>query len=228
MDGIEKITAHIQQDAAKEADQVLATAQAEADAIAAKWDAQARQETDAILDRGRKNAAERGERMASVAQMEGRKRMLAVKQDMIGEAFDAALAKLCSLPEAEAVDVLAALCVQAAVTGREEVILSPRDQKRYGKQVVSAANEILGKKVAPKLPEELTETSTGAFIDKMVTKASALLSGTGMLTLSAQTRDIKGGVILSADGVEVNCSFETLLRLDRPELEKEVAQTLFG
>ena len=62
----------------------------------------------------------------------------------------------------------------------------------------------------------------------MVTAGSALLAGTGMLTLAEETRPIQGGFILAADGVEVNCAFETLVRLSRPELERQVAQILFG
>ena len=34
--------------------------------------------------------------------------------------------------------------------------------------------------------------------------------------------------LLAGDGVEVNCAFETLVRLSRPELERQVAQLLFG
>ena len=82
MNGLEKITQRIEQDAQAEAGQVLADARARADAIAAEWAEKARKEREDILERGRKNAGERAERLASVAQLEGRKQILAAKQEM--------------------------------------------------------------------------------------------------------------------------------------------------
>ena len=119
----------------------------------------------------------------------------AAKQEMLSRAYDKALEQLLNLPEQEYTALLADLAVKAAVTGREAVILSQKDRTRYGKQVVTAANE--------------------------------RLNG-GRLTLSEQTRPIQGGVILSDGDVEVNCSFETLVRLQRGALDRPVAQILFG
>lgn len=59
-----------------------------------------------------------------------------------------------------------------------------------------------------------------------VTQANEKL-GDGRLTLSEQTRPIKGGLILSDGDVEVNCTFETLVRLQRGEMDREVAKVLF-
>ena len=49
-----------------------------------------------------------------------------------------------------------------------------------------------------------------------------------MLTLAADTADIEGGLILRDGQVEVNCAFETQLRLLRESLAGQVAQILFG
>ena len=59
-----------------------------------------------------------------------------------------------------------------------------------------------------------------------VTRANEKL-GDGHLTLSEQTRPIRGGLILSDGDVEVNCAFETLVRLQRGELDRQVAKVLF-
>ncbi len=227
MNGIEKITERITADAQAQADAILTQAKADAASITAQWEAQAQKESADILSRGERAAVEREQRLESVAQLEGRKLILAAKQEMLGRAFDQALEQLLSLPEEEYVDLLAALCARAAVTGWEEVLLSPADRDRVGKKVVSKANELLAKAVSPKLPDELTGSKAGAFLDKMVTAGSALLAGTGMLTLSQETRPIRGGFILAAEGVEVNCAFDTLVRLSRPQLEREVAGLLF-
>lgn len=60
---------------------------------------------------------------------------------------------------------------------------------------------------------------------RAVDAANRALNGT--LTLSDRTREMKGGFILVNGNVEVNCSFETLLRLQRAELAGEVAALLF-
>ena len=61
----------------------------------------------------------------------------------------------------------------------------------------------------------------------VVEKANSLLAGKGGLTLSHDTRPIQGGFVLRDQGVEVNCGFDTLVRLARPDLERQVAQLLF-
>lgn len=228
MNGIEKITGRIDEDVQKEIDALNAEARAKADAITRDYEAKAKAESEAILKKGEQNAALRGERLGSVAQLESRKLTLAAKQEMVERAFQQALADLVGLPDEEYVSLLAALAAQASRTGREQVILSQKDRTRLGKQIVSAANEILAKKVAPKLPGELTDSKYGAILDKVVTGASAVLNGTGMLTLAEESRPMAGGLILKDDKVETNCSFEVLIHLQRDALAAEVAQTLFG
>lgn len=194
MQGIDKITGRIAEDAAREADAILADARRQADEIAARYDQQAQRESESILARGRRNADERVERLASVAQLDARKLELAAKQEMLSKAYDLALEQLVELPDKEYVDLLAGLAVKASTTGREAVIFSQKDRARYGKAVVTQANERLQD---------------------------------GHLTMSEQSRPIKGGLILSDGDVEVNCTFETLVRLLRGEMDREVAKVLF-
>ncbi len=228
MNGIEKLTQQISADAQAEIDAILADAQAKADAITADSAQRAQKAAADVLAKGEAAAAQREERLLSMAAMEGRKEQLAAKQNMVSRAFDLALDKLCALPDEEYVALLAKLAASASVTGREQLIFSQKDRTRVGKAVVTAANEILAKSVAPKLPGEITDTKAGAILDRVVTGASALLAGTGMLTLSEQTRPMRGGFILSDGDVEVNCAFETLVRLQRGEISGEVAGVLFA
>ena len=194
MNGIEKITQRMADDAQREIDEIQAAAQAQADEITKNFQAQAEKESQEIVERGRRNADEREQRLASVAQLEARKMELAAKQEMLAKAYDLALEKLLQLPEKEYVALLADLAVKASSTKKEAVIFSQKDRTRYGKAVVTQANEKLGD---------------------------------GRLTLSEQTRPIKGGLILSDGDVEVNCTFETLVRLQRGEMDREVAKVLF-
>ena len=49
----------------------------------------------------------------------------------------------------------------------------------------------------------------------------------GKLTLAEETRPLKGGFILSDGKVEVNCSFDTLVRLQKAETAGSAAKKLF-
>ena len=102
------------------------------------------------------------------------------------------------MPAEEYVPLLAKLAAGAAATGREEIILNPQDQANLGAKVVEQANALL-----------------------------AAAGRTASLTLSRQTRPIRGGVLLSDGTVEVNCALETLVRLSRDQATGEVSQLLF-
>ena len=64
-------------------------------------------------------------------------------------------------------------------------------------------------------------------LDKKTAGANALIQGTAMLTLSQETRDMAGGLTLRDGNVEVNCAFETQLRVLREEMAAQVAGILF-
>ena len=226
MEGIEKITAKIAQDAQAEISQLMAETDQKVQAVRANAAAQARQEAGDIVEKGRAAASERLERLSSASQMERRKLELAAKQEVLGEAFALALEKLCTLPEKEYIALLTKLALEASSSGKEQLIFSQKDRARVGKQVVMAANETLVKERAPSLPEEVTKSKVGAFVDKLVHNTTAVVTGTG-LTLSEETRDIRGGFIMVDGDVEINCAFETLVRLQREQVEKQVADALF-
>ena len=227
MEGIEKITAKIAADAQAEVERIQAETEEKVRAIEVAAQAQAEREQQDILTRGRKAADERLERLKSAAGMERRKLELAAKQEVLGEAFDLALEKLCGLPDEELVPLLTRLVLEASSTGKEQIIFSEKDRGRIGKQVVTAVNEALVSQVVPELPGSLTESKMGAFLGKVVNSAAAQITGTGLLTLSPESRDMKGGFVLVDGNVEVNCAFETLIRLQREKLERAVADVLF-
>jgi len=232
MDGIEKITAKIAADAQAEIDALTGQAQAEADKITADYKARARALKQELEAKGGKAAAEREERMASVAQLEARKAELSAKQDLLDRTFDRALEKLCALKDDEYVGLLAELIAQASSTGQEEIIFSQADRDRVGERAAAKANELLARKAGIQAPE--VKTGSGKLdavvekVGKAVAAATAAVKGAAALTLSEETRPIRGGFILREGKVEVNCAFETLVRLQRTEMAGQVAKALFG
>ena len=194
MNGLEKLTGQIDADVQKEVDAALVQARSQAQEIQSWYESQAQIQVEAIRRKGQQDAVFRQERLVDEAKMQARRDILATKQELIGRAFDLALEKLLELPEKEYVALLSDLAVKASSTGKEAIIFSQKDRTRYGKTVVTQANEKLGG---------------------------------GHLTLSEQTRPIKGGLILQDSQVETNCSFEVLIHLQRNTLSAEVAQVLF-
>ena len=228
MNGIEKITARIQADAQAEASQILQEGEKRAAAIKAGYQAQEEQEAAALRQEGEAAAQRQLERLESAAGMEARQQLLGAKQACLEEAFARAQEKLLALPDAEYADLLAKIAVKAAKTGREEVILNARDRQRVGTQVVSRANALLAQAAAPSAAKELKGSKAGDILSKVVTGANALIQGTALLTLAEETREMAGGLILRDGNVELNCAFETQLRVLRDSMAADVAAILFA
>lgn len=144
MNGIDKITERITMDAQADANAILARAKEDASAVLANYQKMAEDEKNRLLEEGRKKTAEREIRMVSVAELEGRKQLLSVKQQLISEAFAKALDSLLHLPTEEYVSLLTNLVANAAA-GNEELLFSEKDRDAYGEQVTAAANQKLGK-----------------------------------------------------------------------------------
>ena len=195
MKGTEKIIAHIGADAKAQADAILAQAEAKCAEIREGYEKQAKQAYAERIRAGVKANQDRLDSMERLAKMEGRKAVLALKQDMVAESFDRACDQLVNLPAAEYGTFLAKLAVKASVTHDEEVVLNARDRKALGDKVIEAANKALGG---------------------------------GKLTLSKETGDFKGGLILRRGSIEANCTAELLVDLCREEMAAELAGVLFG
>ncbi len=227
MNGVDKITGRIMEDAQAKADAIVAEARGQAAVILSDYQAQADKIKADALAQGQAEAKQRKERAEGAAQLEARKRLLEAKQGLLQDTFRAAVDALKNQPKEDYISFLADLMVAASATGREQVILNAADRAQVGKEAVTLANRRLAEKVAPKLPDAVTQNKLGAALDKVVTAASAVAQGTGMLTLSAQTRDIAGGCILADGLVEVNCALETLVEQQKETVSGEIAQLLF-
>jgi len=198
MNGIEKIAAKIAEDARQEADAILAGARTQAAAIADNYTALAKEESDKVLAAGQKRAAEIHRHIASAAEQEAKLQILITKQNMISRAFNQALKRLMALPEAEYTDLLAHLAAGASSDGSEEIILSPKDLNAYGSKILESANRLLAK-----------------------------AGKKDSLTLSAETGNFDGGLLLRSGKVETNCTLDAILRLSKEDLAPEVAAVLF-
>ena len=224
MNGIDKITQRIGADTQAEIDRILADAAAQAEAAADKFRTQAEAEDRDLLAKSERAAAEREERLVSAAQMEARKTLLTAKQEMVERAYQRALEKLRSLPQEQYVELLAALLVRASSTGREEVLL-PGGSGGCRQGGCGPGQRLLAKEAAPELP--LGDGVVANLLNKVAAGVSAFAQGTAMLAVSEETRDISGGFILKDGRIEVNCTFDALVRAEREQTAGEVAKLLF-
>jgi len=199
MSGIDKITVRIRSDAEAETEEAVALAKREAEEVIKRYDEEAEKQADELVRRGTSQAAERLKRLEGVAELESGKHILAVKQEMLDEAFTRAAKAIASLPDEKYVDFLSKLAARYARTGNEQILLSKKDLEKYGDRILAAS--------------KTAYAGSGK-------KAS--------FTLSKETVDIDGGLILKEGDVEVNCAIKTIVYFMRDTISVEVADVLFN
>lgn len=143
MNGIEKITDRITQDTQAEIQAMVSQAEERANQILADSQAEAERIRAQILAHGQRELEAHRSRLKSMNQLDERKAALAAKQDVIEEAFQAAVERLSQLPEDQMVPLLARMIAANAQTGDGQVILAPAQRAAYGQQVVEQANALL-------------------------------------------------------------------------------------
>lgn len=198
MNGIEKITAKIYEEAEADCAAVRAESDKLCAEIRAENDKRAQEEYWRIVREGVKDTEQRVQRLGRTAALEAKKSVLSMKQDAVSKAFEEAQKLIAGLPEGDYVAFLAREAAGASITGEEEVILSEADKAKLGAKAVKKANELL-----------------------------AAEGKTAFLSLSDETREMSGGLILKQGDIEVNCTVDTLLSLSRGELAARVAEVLF-
>lgn len=198
MKGTEKIIAHIRTDGDAEAKKIIDAASKQAEEKRAESFKAALSEYEKLMQAGNAECEDILSGSRRIAEMEAKKSVLSVKQEMISAAFDAAREEIVNMPRDKYTQFLARMAAEAAASGMEEIVLNARDKAEVGKSVCKAANELLSAKGTP-----------------------------GKLTVSEDTADISGGVIVRFGGIETNCSIDALIRQRRSGLSTEVAAALF-
>ena len=198
MKGTEKIIAHIRADGDAEAKKIIDAASKQAEEKRAESFKAALSEYEKLMQAGNAECEDILSGSRRIAEMEAKKSVLSVKQEMISAAFDAAREEIVNMPRDKYTQFLARMAAEAAASGMEEIVLTARDKAEVGKSVCKAANELLSAKGTP-----------------------------GKLTVSEDTADISGGVIVRFGGIETNCSIDALIRQRRSGLSTEVAAAMF-
>ncbi len=142
MNGIDNILRRIRADAQAEREALEREAEARCQAVLDRG--RARQED--ILKTGRQEnqraAQARKTRLISAANMEARQVVLQTKQKYIDESFTLARMRIRALPWEDYAEHLARWVADSAETGDEELILSERNRKNMGPDIIRKANAL--------------------------------------------------------------------------------------
>ncbi|MBE6036472.1 MAG: hypothetical protein E7223_02470 [Clostridiales bacterium] len=198
MKGMDTIIAKIAEEAGLDAAKVLDEARAQAAEVLKGYEEKASAVEAGVKEQWEKTAQAAERKLVSEAQLEGRKVLLEKKQQLLAQAFDKALAELLNLPEDKYIAFMANMAVSAG-DGAGELIFGAEEKAAWGAKVVKAANALRKEKGIQ-----------------------------GDLVLSEKTGSEKGGMIISKGDVEINCSMNALVQMEKETLAAEVSKVLFG
>jgi len=198
MAGVEKIKEKILQDAEVKINEILEKARLQAKEIEEKANQKAALRAKEISQKSTHDISEKKRIINSIVELEIRKDILTAKQQSIEEVFDKALERMNNLDSGKYEQVIFDMLMASVESGEEEILMSEGGKKKLSADFISKANKSL--------------ESAGK---------------KGMLKISDETRNISGGFILMGQGVEVNNSFEAVIRLYRDEIEPKVAEIFF-
>ena len=190
------------------------------DTIIQRLNTDAKAETDALLDKARQDAAAITARCQAQADKETVD--LAARNQRAAAEREERLVSAAQM-EARKTILAAKQAVMEEVYAKALEKLRSLPQDRTVEVLASLLNE-----AAPQGKGEVLfsaqdrETVGWAAVD------AANAQNGGQLTLSGETANIPGGFILRNGSIEVNCAYDTLIRLQKTETAGQVARQLFG
>lgn len=134
----------------------------------------------------------------SQAELEKKKAILIAKQRIIGQTISAAHKKLCDMHRDEYFSLMIKMIRSSALPRKGEILFNKNDLSR--------------------LPEDF---------EKTMGEAISHIPGAS-IKIGAKAADIDGGFILTYEGIEENCSFESWFYSHTEELQDRMNQILFG
>ena len=174
-------------------------ANAQAENIIAEAEKEAFQRMTLLTEKAKEEAALIKQRYKAAESMEDRKNMLKVRQECIDETFEVALQKLSDMPVDKYKLFMESIILETVKNEDGVIVFNERDKKRLGEDFISGLNQKL--------------------------KAKGL---SAVLSLAKDSLDTSGGFILRYGEMEVNCTLEIILDMQRPNMETEVAKILFN
>jgi len=195
---LEKILEKIVQDSEDEIRKTIAEAKARASQIAEEGKREAEKVARDLTRDGEENARKARERIVTLASLESRKRILAEKQRIIEELYREVEDKIRNLNGKDYRELVRKVMVESSQTGEEVVVIGEKDRKKIDQKLIDGVNS------------ELVRTGKK-----------------GRLKLSSEPAPIADGFILKLGKIEINNSWQNIVRSLREKTEDEVIRLLF-
>jgi len=195
---LEKILEKIREDSEQEISKILDEAKSRASQIIEEGKREAEKVVQELTREGEENARKVKERIVTLASLESRKRILGEKQRILRELYLEAEKRIRNLNGRDYRDLVKRIMLESCQTGEELVVVGEKDRKGIDEQLINSIN---------------------AELEKAGKK--------GKLKLSSELAPIPDGFILKSGKVEINNSWESILRSLREKTEDEVIRLLF-
>ena len=220
MTGLEKVTGKIIADAEADARATLAAADAECDAIRVKYDAQVEGEKERLNEQAERECAALITRAKSSSAMAKRNVVLEARSRLLDETYAAAAREIRDLPTDQYRNLLIGMLKSAL---RQQLASEAESMRLYGEDIAPAGYEIiLNNRDRKEFGEGLIEEVRRGL------GAKVGLTNASKVSLSKDTAEITGGLILRCGDVEINCSLAMLFAEVRRATEAKVSGLLFG
>ncbi len=185
-------------DAKNAAKQETDAAQVRADEIIKTAKQKAKNSAEKARLSALEEAAERKRRVKSVYDLEHKKGILAMKREVLDEAFKLTVDDIAALDDDRYFKLMTRLLMDCTETGEGAIMVAKNDAKRLSDGFIGLANDALKKAV-----------------------------GKGEVKRLKETCDRKGGFIFVDGGMEIDCSIEAVVALARESIETDAAARLF-
>lgn len=192
------ITGKILSDARLKAEDIIKEAKIEAEKILKDAKSESSSLKEGILSKVDKECVKRLKSAEISFNMQLKNAILSEKQAILGEVFDNARRSLLDLKAEEYRSLIKKVLFSVIKDADEEIVVSENDRKRLDENFIGVLNREL-----------------------------AGSGKKGNLRISFDGK-IRGGFIVKAKKVQIDCSIDSMLELIRPQLQNELLEILFG
>jgi V/A-type H+-transporting ATPase subunit E len=199
MQNLDRLVARITDEARSKADDILRDADARCAALAGESRKKADDKYRMAVDRATLAAAEEERRAQISRSLDVRNAVLRAKGDMVDALMSEIPARIQALPDQEYLALMKMMMIDAAPDGHVEVVVAEPDRNRINAAFVAAVQSELASR-----------------------------GRDSKLRLAGDTLQLKGGFVLRASALEVDCSLDAILAARGDELAPLVAEVLLG
>lgn len=198
MSGVEKIKEKILLNAKEKAKEIDDNAKNQALKIVSDAKELATHKSKTISEKASYDAADKKRIVNSMVELEMRKNVLAAKQEVIQKVFQMAIERLTNMEASKYEAIMTEMILQTVKTGDEHIIVSKNSTGKLSSSFAQKINEMLIQRGCK-----------------------------GDIKLSEEEGSAYGGFIIKNSGIEINNSFESILKMNRDDLEPKIAELLF-